>query len=336
MSAAEAAIADFARQIAALSGEVARPVCVDVARVADRRGSLVLKPPGLWSPNRSCRMVRGADGWIAVNLPRETDRELVPAWLGVDSGADPWPAILAEARLRPWRRLVDDARLLGLPVCGVGEVVAGSPEAPARRMAEPNGRRRSGPLRVIDLSAMWAGPLCGALLAGAGAEVIKVESRARPDALREASPAFFDRLNGGKRQIEIDFDAAGLTALADEIAAADVLITSARPRAFEQLGLTPERLFARNPGLTWVVISGYGWLGEDADRVAFGDDAAAAGGLVRWIGRGEPRFTGDALADPLTGLAAAAGAFRAIRDGGGWLVDAALARTAAGVAAARP
>jgi crotonobetainyl-CoA:carnitine CoA-transferase CaiB-like acyl-CoA transferase len=67
--------------------------------------------------------------------------------------------------------------------------------------------------------------------------------------------------------------------------------------------------------------------------VAFGDDAAAAGGLVRWTAAGEPEFLGDALADPLTGLAAAAGALQALAEGGGVIVDAALARTAAGAAA---
>jgi hypothetical protein len=66
--------------------------------------------------------------------------------------------------------------------------------------------------------------------------------------------------------------------------------------------------------------------------VAFGDDAAAAGGLVAWTATG-PVFAGDALADPLTGLAAAAAA-RGPRVGAGrrWLVDLALAAVAAWVA----
>jgi crotonobetainyl-CoA:carnitine CoA-transferase CaiB-like acyl-CoA transferase len=67
--------------------------------------------------------------------------------------------------------------------------------------------------------------------------------------------------------------------------------------------------------------------------VAFGDAAAAAGGLVRWTAGGEPHFLGDALSDPVTGLAAAAGAFKAVLAGGGQLVDAALAGCAAGAAA---
>jgi hypothetical protein len=69
-------------------------------------------------------------------------------------------------------------------------------------------------------------------------------------------------------------------------------------------------------------------------RVAFGDDAAAAGGLVRWTSRGAPRFLGDALADPVTGLMAARGALEGLIAGGGVLVDVALARCASGAAEA--
>ena len=97
--------------------------------------------------------------------------------------------------------------------------------------------------------------------------------------------------------------------------------------------MAPASLFAERPGLVWVAISGYGWTGEAADRVAFGDDAAAAGGLVHWTPDGPPNFLGDALADPLTGLAAASGALQALAQGGGVIVDAALARIAAGAAA---
>jgi hypothetical protein len=334
MNAVAQAVAEFAREIADASAALGPRVVVDASKVADRRGSLVLKPPGLWSPNRSCRLVRAADGWIAVNLPRDSDREMVPAWLGCDADAEPWGAVLDAAPKRSRRTLVADARVLGLPVCGVGEVRAERPDAPLHRLGDGGVTQAAGPLKVVDLSSMWAGPLCGSLLAAAGAAVTKVESRSRPDALRDASPAFFERLNGLKTPMALDFhDDGDLGRLTDAMIRADIVVSSARPRAFEQLGLTPAFLFARNPKLTWVAISGYGWMGEGADRVAFGDDAAAAGGLVRWTARNEPRFLGDALADPLTGLAAAAGALKSVRRGGGFLVDAALAVTAAGVAA---
>lgn len=333
MKAVRGALADLAATIARLSGEVGRRVEIDGVGIADRSGALDLHTPGTWSANRSCRLIRTADGWIAVNLPRTDDRGAVPAWIGGRLDAEPWSVIVRRARRAPWRQLVEDARLLGIPVAGVGEVKEQRPDAPLVRRGA--GGRLSDPLKVIDLSSLWAGPLAGSILATAGADVVKIDSHVRPDTLRVTAPEFFVRLNGAKREAVVDLgDAAGRRRLADLIAGADVVITSARPRAFAQLGLQPERLFALNPGLTWVAISGYGWNGADGDRVAFGDDAAAAGGLVRWTASGAPRFLGDALADPLTGLAAAAGALESIRRGGGFLVDAALAPTAAGVATA--
>jgi len=160
-----------------------------------------------------------------------------------------------------------------------------------------------------------------------------VESERRPDPTRTSTPEFFRRLNGRKSELQLDFAAsAGRARLAKEIAGADVLITSARPRAFVGLGLEPDAVFAANPALVWIAITGYGWTGAAGERVAFGDDAAAAGGLVGWTVDGEPRFLGDALADPVTGLAAVIGALSALESGGGVIVDVAMARCAAAAA----
>ena len=225
--------------------------------------------------------------------------------------------------------------MLGLPACRVGEITAPNPQAPIP-MGTPARWPRTGAPRVVDLSALWAGPMCGAILAEAGAQVTKVESTRRPDPTRGSAPLFFQRLNGRKRDLPLDLgSAAGQGRLRDEILAANVLITSARPRAFVSLGLSPDEIFTANPALTWVAITGYGWTGEAAARVAFGDDAAAAGGLVRWTRAGAPRFLGDALADPVTGLAAALGALQGLASGGGVLADVSLARSAAGAAADR-
>lgn len=325
-------LAKLAQQIVGLSDSLGRRVTLDFRRLIDRTGHLELGAPGLVSPNRSCRLVQAADGWIALNLAREDDVALIPAWLGCEAADDHWAAIVAAARSRSWGELVETGRLLGLPVAGVGEVSADRTEAPLVRAGEPGRRRGAAPV-VVDLSALWAGPLCGAVLADMGAAVTKVESKRRPDPSRSSTPRFYYRLNAAKAELKLDFANPGhLRHLREMILAADVVITSARPRAFEQLGLSPAVLFAERPHLTWVAISGYGWLGEAADRVAFGDDAAAAGDLVSWTAEG-PRFMGDALGDPLTGMAAAVGALQALAQGGGVIVDAAMARTAAGAAA---
>jgi hypothetical protein len=331
-SVVDALAAEVAEAARAATG---RRVAVRTDVLTERAALLGLPEPGAISANGSCRMIQARDGWLAVNLPRESDLEAVPAWLGAAPDAEPWAAIADAARTRAADALATDAQRLGLPVARVGAVKGKSLHAARIRMAAggpPLGR----PARVLDLSSLWAGPLCAGLLAQAGCEVSKIEAAQRPDTLAQSSPAFFARLNGDKACRSLDFaDATDLHALQAEAARADVLVTGARPRAFGPLGLDPEALFAANPGLVWVAVTGYGWNGRWRERVAFGDDAAAAGGLVRRTSEG-PRFQGDALADPFTGLAAAAGAFHALAQGGGVIVDAAMAKIAAGVAAHLP
>jgi len=270
---------------------------------------------------------------MALNLARDEDSELIGAWLERQVAGDPWQTVRTAAPEYSRASLIERATLLGLPAAAVGEVVRDNLEAPRLAFGPGAPRRSGGELKVVDLSALWAGPLCGAILAAMGARVVKVESRRRPDPTRASTPEFFRRLNGAKTGLALDLATAdGQARLRDEIDACDVLITSARPRAFAGLGLDPQAVFARNPGLVWTAITGYGWTGVAAERVAFGDDAAAAGGLVGWTASGEPRFLGDALADPVTGLAAAVGTLDALQAGGG-LVDVSLAGSAAGAAA---
>jgi len=308
---------------------------VDVAAlgVSDRTGHLPLGPPGLVSPNGACRMVRAADGWIAVNLARDEDRGLVPAWLHGEFGEEPWAQIerLAAERIRA--DLVAGATLLGLPVAAVGELRVDHLQVPAAIEGPRLARVAGAPLKVIDLSALWAGPLCGAILAAMGAEVVKIETSARPDPGRTSTPELFQRLNGAKTDITIDLsDAAHREWLREEVTSADLVISSARPRGLASLGLEPRTKLQGSPGAVWIAITGYGWYGPERDRVAFGDDAAAAGGLVRWTEAGEPHFLGDALADPLTGMVAAVGALDGLLERGGRIVYPSLARVAAGAA----
>ena len=137
--------------------------------------------------------------------------------------------------------------------------------------------------KVVDLSVMWAGPLCGDLLARAGAQVVKVESSSRPDGARRGLPEFYELLNGQKQHRSIGFDASeGRAELLGLLQNADIVITSCRPRALEQMGIDPLDV-VRQSGVIWAGITGYGW--EQGHKVAFGDDAAAAGGLVRRAGR---------------------------------------------------
>lgn len=301
------------RLVAASGGRIA----FDPRRALSRHEDLTLAEPGEWSPNRHGRIVKCRDGWMAVSLARDEDRELVPTWTGAALDDEPWQAILGAADARAADEMAAAAAELHMPVARVGEAepLAASELAPCK----------SSDGIVVDLSALWAGPYCGALLAEAGHAVVKVESAARPDPTRLHTPRLDARLNGDKRRVSADIDGAELLAMIGE---ARVLITSARPHALARLGLDEEHLFRINPDLLWIAITAHGWSGDAAMRVGFGDDCAAAGGLVRWDGD-RPRFIGDALADPLTGLTAATLALEALAGQQGGVIDVSLARTAA-------
>jgi crotonobetainyl-CoA:carnitine CoA-transferase CaiB-like acyl-CoA transferase len=172
---------------------------------------------------------------------------------------------------------------------------------------------------------MWAGPLCGQLLTRAGATVVKVETRARPDGTRAGPSAFFDWMNSGKLSYAVDFDdPPGLRQLLD---AADVVLESSRPAALTHRGLGP----TPRDGQVWMRITGHGTDGERANWVAFGDDAAVSGGLVGGT-NDEPVFCGDAIGDPLTGLHAALAVAESLSRGGGRLIELSMAAVAAAYA----
>jgi crotonobetainyl-CoA:carnitine CoA-transferase CaiB-like acyl-CoA transferase len=169
---------------------------------------------------------------------------------------------------------------------------------------------------------LWAGPLCADLLERRGATVVKVEDPRRPDGGR--GQPLFELLNAGKRPEAIGVDSP---ALVDLLRQADVVVTSARPRVFEQLDLQPARFLGESPTV-WVGVTAHGWDGPGRNRVGFGDDAAVAGGLVAWTDHG-PAFVADAVADPLCGTLAAAAAVECLAAGGSWFVDVSLAGVAA-------
>ena len=328
------AVAD---ELATLTAELGRRVDVDPAVLMTGRAALLgLQRGGRTSSNGSCRLLAARDGWIAVNLPRPSDVDSVGAIVGEHVSGDPWPLLERAAATRRGAELVTSAQLLGVAAAQLP--VPGAPrsddEPPWRVVAagERRPKRLEGAV-VIDLSSLWAGPVCAQLLGRAGARVIKVESAARPDGARLGNRRFFDWLHAGHECVALDLGtAAGRDHLRRLIARADVVIEASRPRALRQLGIDADAVVAQGNGTTWVSITGYGREGDEAGRVAFGDDAAVAGGLVAYDDTGDPVFAGDAIADPLTGLHAAVAALRAMRDGGGALVDVAMRDVAAHVA----
>jgi CoA-transferase family III len=309
-----------------------------LALLGERAALMGLWRRGATSCGGSCHLLRSADGFMAVSLPRDDDMASVAAWLELDTAPASAPAVWSVVASRvaegDSRFLSARAELLGLPVARVGESAGPGARAGvlAARLGEAPPRADLTGLVVIDLSALWAGPLCGDLLARIGATVVKVESTQRPDGARRGSRAFFDLMNGRKRSVALDLQSRqGIRLLHELVRRADVVIEASRPRALAQLGLDgPDVVEAGGPQV-WLSITGYGRTGEAANRVAFGDDAAAAGGLVTWNGAG-PVFCSDAVADPVSGLTAADACLSALRAGGRWLLDVSMAGVSAGLA----
>jgi hypothetical protein len=292
---------------------------------------------GRASPGGSCRLLETADGGIALNLARDDDWALLPAWLECEVAAD-WESVTRIVQVRSAQELVQRGRLLGLAVaadetphgvaapwfsiCSSSPRRRGSSETSAFMLDSRFRGNDKKPL-VVDLSSLWAGPLCSHLLQRMGADVIKVESTQRPDGARQGPLEFFELLNAGKRNVVLDFSTAqGREQLRALIARADIIIEGSRPRALRQLGIHAEELLVQNPGLSWITISGYG-RGEAENWIAYGDDAAVAAGLssIQYQATGHRMIVGDAIADPLTGLHAALAAWASWLGGGGRLVS---------------
>jgi hypothetical protein len=258
---------------------------------------------GLSRNGRTCaggatRLLDAADGTVAIALPRPSDVDSVPALTEVNVDGDPWAAVADWCEQTPSAEVVERATLLGIAAAALPTAPLGTEPIPP---ATPDALQAR-PLTVVDLSALWAGPLAAHLLQLVGARVVGVESPTRPDPSRLSQPAFFDLLHSGTERRSIDFTApAGRDELRRLIAAADIVIEASRPRGLQQLGIDAEQL-ASDHGITWVSITAYG---RDDPRIGFGDDVAVGAGLV---GAG-PVFAGDAIADPITGVHAALIAF---------------------------
>jgi len=275
--------------------------------------------PGRTSAGGGCQLFDAVGDTVALNLARPADREMLPALFEVeDLDTHDNEAIRAHIARSDANALVLRGRSMGLAIAreneGVPpsaqayvELVAGSPHSAERGHGAPADSSRRAP-RVLDLSALWAGPLAAHLLWLAGAEVVKVESRTRPDGMRSSNAAFHALLNQGKASVVLDFSStADRQALLRLIATSDIVIEAARPRALVQLGIDAAQLVRSQPGLVWISITGHGVEGEAAGWIGFGDDCGVAGGLSAALraASGSTGFVGDAMADPLTGIHAA-------------------------------
>ena len=233
-------------------------------------------------------------------------------------------------------------------------IINGAPGAPYRFTKLGDGEPAAlplGGLRVLDLTAFWAGPLVTHILGMLGAEVIHVESTKRPDGTRALAglkfsepdwweqSGIFSGLNTNKKSITLDLTAdRGRALLRDLLATCDVLVENYTPRVLEQVGLDLETLRALTPDLVMVRMPGFGLDGPWRDNPAFAFVIEDAAGLTWMTGYPDdtplsPYCVGDANA----GLHALVGLLVALerrrRSGEGVHVEAAMVDAALNIAA---
>ncbi len=324
---AAAAAALVARLLPWWSGEDPLPPAEAAGSLGWRAAAQGLTRQGRVSCGGRTRLflVDGID--VAAGLPRPEDVAHLEAWARRPVAGDAWGAVAHGFARMGAADGVERAQLLGLPFALVAAPDGAVAPSPFSWSPSSNGGRASGSPLVVDLTSLWAGPLCTALLARAGARVVRLESPRRPDPTRWAAPALWNVLDGGKEHVAADLSTTeGRRALRELLEKADVVVESLRPRVLDQLGLGPDAVLTDRPGLVWVSITGYGRTGPGRDRVALGDDAAAAGGIVALTASpGRTVFCADAYADPVTGIHAAFGALAALSSGAGGLLDVAMA-----------
>ena len=292
----------LAGALARATGRLGSEVKVDPLELAGQRAAFTgFGRNGPCSAGGFAQMVRARDGWVTLNLPRPSDTEALPALVGAAVAADGWGEVESRIASMAVTEVVEQGSQLGLAVAGVGATPA--PQQPWSVRSDGPGRRRRGRAPVVlDLTSLWAGPLAGGLLAEAGCWVLKVESSSRPDGARRGPAGFFELLNGRKEHLSLDLPEPGaVDELRRLIARSDLVLESSRPRVMQQWGICPDDVVVA--GTAWVSITGHGRQGPNRNRIAFGDDAAVSGGLV--VPGDPPLFVGDAIADPIAGLAAA-------------------------------
>ncbi|MFV0297499.1 MAG: CoA transferase [Hyphomicrobiaceae bacterium] len=218
-----------------------------------------------------------------------------------------------------------------------GRAVAGLPllelirigDAPPR--PRPEASRPMSGIRVLDLTRVIAGPVCGRTLAAHGADVLSVTGPGIPD-----SDVLIMDGGRGKLRTEIELrEAAGREQLAALARQADVFVQGYRPGAIAAKGFSPEALAEMAPGIVCVSLSAWGHEGPWANRRGFDSLVQNTNGLnhaeATAAGVEGPKELPCQALDHGTGMLMAMGAMRALRrqadEGGSWLVRVSLAQT---------
>jgi crotonobetainyl-CoA:carnitine CoA-transferase CaiB-like acyl-CoA transferase len=317
---------------------------VDTAHVAAAvRGEAWLRDPhgnGLDGFAPLSRLWPAADGWVRTHANYPWHREALLNALGVSDGGDVAAAI-ARRPAREVERTVYDAGGLAVAARTRAEWLdeTGGPDAgpigqwstmddPVGTLGGPGPLPASG-VRVLDLTRVIAGPVGTRMLGALGADVLRVDHPARPELPVHAIDGVV-----GKRSTTLDGQADNAH-LHDLLDAADVLVTGYRPGALRGLGLDPDQVAERHPGVCLVTLSAWGTEGGPwGGRRGFDSLVQIATG-IGWAVSDDgtrPGVLPCQLLDHATGYLIAAAALaalaRRIRTGRASQVRLSLARTA--------
>ncbi|AYE97010.1 CoA transferase [Mycobacterium paragordonae] len=209
-------------------------------------------------------------------------------------------------------------------------------------------------VRIVDLTAFWAGPAATHLLAAFGADVVKVESIQRPDGIRYSGGMrtdvddwweygwVFHAMNTNKRSVTLDLGSdEGRGLFRTLVAGADVVIENFSPRVMDHFGLTADVLLKINPRLVVTRMPAFGLAGPWRERVGFAPTMEQLGGLTWVTGLPEtPPVTPRGACDPLAGVHAAFAVLAALhfaeRTGTGQQVELPMLETVLNTTAVQP
>ncbi len=209
-------------------------------------------------------------------------------------------------------------------------------------------------IRIVDLTAFWAGPAATHVLAAFGADVVKVESIQRPDGIRYSGGMrtdvddwweygwVFHAMNTNKRSVTLDLSSEeGRRLFRALVAESDAVIENFSPRVMENFGLSADALLEVNPSLVVARMPGFGLAGPWRERVGFAPTMEQIAGLAWVTGlRDGPPVAPRGACDPLAGIHAAFALLAALhfaeRTGVGQLVELPMIESVLNVTAVQP
>lgn len=301
------------------------------------------RPPEIW--DKIAGLYRCRDGWLRLhtNFPHHRDGVIKLLGCAYDRAAvqhalerwdaEPFETAAAEAGLvvtatrsfAEWDAHGQGRAVAALPVLSIEQIG----EAPPRPLARAD-RPLSG-VRVLDLTRVIAGPVCGRTLAAHGADVLLVTAAHLPQ-----MDALVIDCGRGKLSTFVDLrQPRGRDALTGLLRDADVFVQGYRPGALQGLGFGPDAAAQLRPGIVYVSLSAYGPHGPWAGRRGFDSLVQNANGMnvaeAEAAGAAQPAPLPCQALDHASGYLMAFGALTALARqstvGGSWHVRVSLAQT---------